>query len=238
MTDVAMDVASETTPTPTPEVTPEAEIQATAPEGLPLKFWDDTTRSVRLDAMIKSYGDLERKLGAPAASRVPDSPDDYALALQDLPLQADADINTRLHQAGFSPDQARMVYELANEKLAPLLADLAHDYEAEAHIEHLETHFGGVDKWRETSRQLKAWGQSNLPPQVFEALSATRDGVLTLHRLMETGEPGIGTGAGTGPGIGENSVKDLMNSPRYWRDRDPATVEQVRQGFKALYPAS
>jgi len=238
MTDVAIDVPSEDTSTPTPEVTPETETQSGPPEGLPLKFWDDTTKNVRLSAMIKSYGDLERRMGGQPVSQVPDNPDDYALALEDLPLQADSQVNARLHRAGFSPDQARVVYELANEKLAPLLADLAQDYEAEAHIEHLETHFGGAEKWRETSRQLKAWGQANLPGQVFDALSATREGVLTLHRLMETGEPGIGTGAGTGPAIGENSVKDLMNSPRYWRDRDPATVEQVRQGFKALYPAS
>ena len=235
------DVSVETMPEPNPGRLPEPAMQTaapTAPEGLPLKFWDDTTKNVRMGAMIKSYGDLERRLGGQSAPQVPDSPDDYAQALEDLPLQADAEVNARLHQAGFSRDQARMVYELAHEKLAPLLADLAQDYEAKAQVEHLENHFGGADKWRETSRQLKAWGQVNLPAEVFDVLSATREGVLTLHRMMETGEPGIGTGAGTGPGIDETSVKDLMNSPRYWRDRDPTTVEQVRQGFKALYPKS
>lgn len=232
MSDDPIDVPSKTTP----DATPAPEIEITVPEGLPLKFWDDTTKNVRLGAMIKSYGDLERRLGAPPVSQVPDSPDDYALVLEDLPLQADSQVNARLHQAGFTRDQARMVYELANEKLAPLLAGLTQDYEVQAQVELLEKHFGGAEKWRETSRQLKSWGQANLPPQVFDVLSASRDGVLTLHRMMETGEPGIGKGAGTGPGMGENSVKDLMNSPRYWRDRDAATVEQVRQGFKALYP--
>ncbi len=212
------------------------EPDATAPEGLPRKFWDETGKNVRIEAMIKSYGDLERRLGGQAAFDVPDSPDDYNVAAQDLQLAADAEVNARLHEAGFSRDQAKVVYQLANEKLLPMFSELAHDYETQAQIERLESHFGGAEKWRETSRQLNAWGQANLPADVFDVLSGTWDGVLTLHRMMETGEPGIGSGAGAGSGADEGSIRDIMNSPRYWRDRDPATVEKVRQGFRSLYP--
>ncbi|HER27729.1 MAG TPA: hypothetical protein ENI69_11530 [Rhodospirillales bacterium] len=209
---------------------------ATAPEGLPPKFWDDTDNSVRIDAMIKSYSDLERRLGGQPDLLVPDNADDYNLVTSDLSMQADADVNARLHKAGFTQAQAKVVYQLAEEKLMPLLSDLAQDYEAEAQIEHLEKHFGGAEKWREISRQLKAWGQANLSTDVFDLLTSTRDGVLTLHRMMGSAEPGIGRGTETANGVAEGSIKELMNSPRYWRDRDPATVEKVRQGFKSLYP--
>jgi len=219
-----------------PETKTVAQPDVALPDGLPPKFWDETAKSVRMDAMIKSYGELERKLGAHPVPDVPESSDDYGIAARNLQLDADAEVNARLHQAGFTQDQARLVYELANEKLMPMLTGIAQDYEAEAQIKHLESHFGGPERWRETSRQLKTWGQANLPGEVFDALTGTRDGVLTLHRMMESGEPGIGAGAGTASSDGERSVKDLMNDPRYWRDRDPAMVEKVRQGFRSLYP--
>jgi hypothetical protein len=29
----------------------------------------------------------------------------------------------------------------------------------------------------------------------------------------------------------------MMRDPRYWRDRDPAFIAQVTEGFKRLYPS-
>lgn len=34
----------------------------------------------------------------------------------------------------------------------------------------------------------------------------------------------------------EDNLREMMNDPRYWKDRDPEFVQQVRDGFKALYP--
>jgi hypothetical protein len=36
----------------------------------------------------------------------------------------------------------------------------------------------------------------------------------------------------------EEEVRVLMRDPRYWRDRDPAIVARVREGFRRLYPGS
>lgn len=221
---------------PEPATIPQPD--ATLPNGLPSKFWDDAGKTVRMQEMIKSYGELERKLGAQPVPDVPESPDEYDITAQNLQLDADAEVNARLHQAGFTQDQARLVYELANEKLVPMLTGIAQDYEAEAQIERLESHFGGPERWRETSRQLKAWGKANLPGDVFDVLTGTSDGVMTLHRMMGSAEPGIGAGTAATSGGGERSVKDLMNNPRYWRDHDPVMVEKVRQGFRNLYPES
>jgi hypothetical protein len=38
------------------------------------------------------------------------------------------------------------------------------------------------------------------------------------------------------PGSSETDLKRMMKDPRYWKDRDPSYVAQVREGFRALYP--
>ena len=102
--------------------------------------------------------------------------------------------------------------------------------------EHLERHYGGPDRWAAVSRQLSAWGKANLPPQVFEALSYSTDGILALERMMQSGEPGLAGSGDPAPGMGEEDLKKMMRDPRYWREQDPALVARVRDGFKRLYP--
>lgn len=236
MFDQPEDIDAETMLVQVPETVTDTVEASTPPEGLPRKFWDETAGAVRMEAMIKSYGDLERKLGGRTEPDIPETPDDYNIDTDDLALEADPEINARLHQAGFTREQAELVYRLAHEKLMPALAGMAEEYEVEGQVEQLKAHFGGTEQWRETSRQLRAWGEANLPTEALEALSGTRDGILTLHRMMVSSEPGIGPGGGDGVGDDERKVKGLMNDPRYWRDRDPAMVEKVRRGFRKLYP--
>src|SRR5512134_1281255 len=89
------------------------------PPLLPDKFWDDKMGTVRLDALIKSYIDLERKLSSIPHREIPDRPEDYIIDLQSDLLAVDPEVNKRLHQAGFSSEQAQLVYELACEHLLP-----------------------------------------------------------------------------------------------------------------------
>lgn len=34
----------------------------------------------------------------------------------------------------------------------------------------------------------------------------------------------------------EETIRQLMRDPLYWRERDPTTVRQVSEGFQRLYP--
>jgi hypothetical protein len=206
------------------------------PLGLPDKFWDEKQQSVRLDAIIRSYADLEKKLGSVAHREVPPSPDDYQINLRDELLAVDAEVNKKLHAAGFSREQAQVVYDLAYDHLLPLLAELAAHLEADSQIQRLEQRFGGRERWREVARQISAWGSTHLPSQVFEALSTTPEGIETMHQMMAAAEPGLIRDRGTAGGIDEAEMKTLMRDPRYWRDQDPAIVERVRAGFRSLYP--
>lgn len=207
------------------------------PETLPDKFWDEERGEVRTEAMIKSYLELERKLGSQGGVNIPESPDDYEIKSPNGMITSDPDVNACLHQAGFTNEQAQIVYDLAGEKIMPLAAEIAAKFEAQKQIDRLSEKFGGENKWRETARQIGKWGERNFPPEVLESLSSSYEGVLGLHRMMTNGEPEIGRG-GDAPGgaMSEAGVRNMMRDPRYWRDHDPVLVEKVQQGFKRLYP--
>ncbi|HYH18030.1 MAG TPA: hypothetical protein VD995_05375 [Azospirillum sp.] len=231
----------------TPPAPPSAPAPAVdgRPPLLPEKFWDPQAGAVRVDALLKSYLELERRLAAgvdPARINsllgVPDHPDGYCIACDHGMFTPDPEINTRLHGAGFSPQQAQLVYDLAAERLIPLIQQLAAEFQAEREVERLVEHFGGEAKWREVSRQLLAWAGKNLPAAAVEGLSTTYEGVMALHKMMTGGEPSaLGRGEPAGA-VGESDLHALMRDPRYWRERDPATIAKVTEGFQRLYPGA
>ncbi len=214
-----------------------AETRMARPAVIPDKFWDEEAGEVRLEALAKSYGELERKLGGLAGRGVPDTAEAYEIDSGKGPIGPDPEVNARLHEAGFSQDQAQLVYELANTYLPALVGQVAGEFEARNQVDRLVRHYGGPERWRETARQLATWGREKLPAEVFEALSCTYEGVLALERMMGHGEPFLGAvGDASGLGISEGDLKEMMRDPRYWRERDPAVVGKVRDGFKRLFP--
>jgi hypothetical protein len=209
------------------------------PEGLPEKFWDDEKGEIRLDALIKSYTELERKFGSVAARPVPGRPEDYQISLQNDFLNADPDVNRLLHGAGFTQEQAQLVYDIACERLMPMVAEIAALFEAQSQIDRLQDEFGGEQRWREIARQLDAWGRKHLPQQIYDALSTTHEGVIAMHRMMTGDEPELrGAGHGAETPFNDAALKQLMRDPRYWRDQDPVVVDRVREGFRRLYKDS
>lgn len=235
------------------ETTPTADAES-QPAAVPEKFRDAQTGEIRLDALVKSYQALERKLAqmipapqgpeAPAqdnrlrqALGVPERPEDYPVRCDHGLFEPDAEVNRRLHDAGMTPEQVQTVYDLAAERMVPMIGDLAAEFQADREVERLVQHFGGKEKWQEVSRQLFAWGRQNLPPDVLDGLSASFDGVLALYRMMASNE-----GVAQGPGEPQAAPQEaelyaMMRDPRYWRDKDPAFVEQVTSGFQRLYGA-
>lgn len=140
---------------------------ATAPSRpayLPEKFWDTANGQANLEALAKSYGELERKLsGGRAVREVPDRPDAYQIAVNDPWFENDPEINARLHRAGFTQEQVQLVYDLARDYVRPLIEDLLAHFDNRRHLDRCCQHFGGEERWREVARQVSAWGKSHLP---------------------------------------------------------------------------
>ena len=221
----------------TPDIPERDALAQTAPDYLPEKFWDAEAGQIRTEDLARSYLELERRLGQAEGNIVPTAAEGYRITPGMEGLEVDPEVNGRLMDAGFTQEQAQLVYDLAAEKLAPLVQGLAAETLRREHQRRLAEHFGGADRWQTLSGQMQAWGKANLPPAVVAALGGTYDGVLALHRMMSDGEPELLNGARAAPtGRTAADLRRMMDDPRYWRDHDKAFAAEVRRGFENLYP--
>ena len=176
------------------------------PRDLPDKFWDADKGEIRIQALIDSYKALERRLSQSfdgpeseegrfkflRAMGLPDTPESYTIDTSHKLFEPDLEINRKMHEKGFTKDQAQLVYDLAAERMVPMVMDVAAEFQAERELERLFEHFGGEEQWREVSRQLLAYGRKNLPAEVLKGLSSSFEGVLALYRMMQEDSGGEG----------------------------------------------
>jgi hypothetical protein len=234
MSDDLLDAAQAGSPAST--AAPPASDVAGRPDFLPEKFWDPDKGEARIETLARSYAELEKKLGAGAG--VPADPSGYRIESRNETVTSDPEVNALLHKAGFTQAQAQVVYDLAADKLLPMVGEIAAQFEAAAQSERLARHFGGETRWRELSRQIATWGRATLPASAFEALSGTYEGVVAMHRMMTSGEPGLVRGEAADQPVTEESLREKMRDPRYWRDHDPVLHADVAEGFRRLYPGT
>jgi len=142
-----------------------------------------------------------------------------------------------LHDAaGFNQAQAQLVYDLAAERVIPVLESLARDYECRLGQARMEAHFGGPERFTAIARQVRAWGERHLPKPLFETLTQSPDGIVALHHMMRAGEPRFLAGDKPAAGPSQGELETLVRDPRYWRDHDAELVHRVEEGFRRLYP--
>jgi hypothetical protein len=235
---------------------------AARPDGVPEKFWDPEAGQLRTEALLKSYLELERRLGAdpsaasepaladeevPAppeseapveeapAANIPDAPDGYEITTESELVAPDPEVNKRLHEAGFTQDQAQLVYRLAEDYLLPAVSEAYGEVFVQQELGKLEQAFGGAEGWQATAEQLRTWGKANLASDVYETLAASSDGILAMHQMMQAREPRVVHADAPAAPADEGQLRRMMQDPRYWRDRDPAFVSEVTRGFERLF---
>ena len=167
----------------------------------------------------------------------PKCPEDYSIDCSHGLFQSDQDINRRLHEKGFTNDQAQEVYNRAAEKMVPAINTLARDVKAERELEKLIAHFGGPEKWQEVARQLLNFGSKALPEDVLDNLSSSYEGVVALYRMMQSNDPSLGAKDSAAPqeGTSAHDLQAMMRDPKYWKDKDPNFIAKVTEGFKKIY---
>lgn len=221
---------------------------------IPDKFRDPESGELRADLLLKSYRALEQKLAGMVAVPgedaddemrqrfrealgVPKTPDEYPITLKNPALWTDPEVNARLHEAGFTPAQAQLVYDLACDHVAPQLQRMAGEFRHRGERDRLVQRYGSEQRFRETARTLEAWGSRNLPAPVFEALASSYEGIVALEQMMQGGDPALPKhSGGDDEMLNEEQLVALMRDPRYWKKRDPEILAKVTEGFRRLYP--
>jgi hypothetical protein len=220
-----------------PAEAPEAtEVANSRPEWLPEKF--NTPED-----LVNSYSSLESKLGkgqeelretimgeieAEAFANRPEAAGDYTLPEGLDELASDPNVEWWANFAwenGFSQDE----FNEGLERMMPPAPDL------DAEIEKLG------DNANARIEAVALWAQKNVPSDFQDEIMRMGEsaaGVQLLEHFMSAmSDENVGGEAAAPVGLSQDDLNTMMRDPRYWdvRQRDPAYVKQVDEGFAKLY---
>jgi hypothetical protein len=213
---------------------------------IPGKFMNDDG-TVNTDAIIKSYSELEKKLGTMIsipddddndarakfnrAIGVPDNADEYPVN----DLFDDDSIRTKFLDAGLTKNQVEKIYSIAEEFLSPMLSELFQTGHTENSIVQLRNYFGDDAKMKDALNEINLFGEKFLPTDAFDTLCATPQGIIGVHKMMQSMEPHVTTEKNAAGNLSDNDLRRMMRDPKYWRDGDSEYVRKIENGFKKLY---
>lgn len=214
---------------------------------IPKKFQNEDG-TLNSDAVLKSYSELEKKMGnmvsIPTDDSDPEQKEKFLRAIgvpEDIseypcnPLFDEEDLRQKFKDAGLNKKQVEAIYEIASEYLQPTISNLfAKNHEQESMAE-LKSFFGSTEKMRDALIQIETFGEKFLPRETFESLSSNAAGIRSIYSMMQSMEPSISTGRNTTESLSESDLKKMMQDPKYWRDHDAEFIRKIETGFKKLY---
>lgn len=210
------------------------------PEWLPEKFKSP-------EDLAKSYTELSQKLGnkeedirksvieeiqKEAFSERPESAGDYQLPEI---VNAEESVDNELLQwwsdHAFENGYSQEEFQQGIEMYAQSVEGSQPDLEAEA------AKLGdNADARIESASAFanKFFPQEALP--AIERMCESHDGIIALEAIQEAMKDGNFAG-NTQPAAqtSERQLREMMNDPRYWKDRDPAYIKEVTEGFQQIY---
>ena len=214
---------------------------------IPEKF-QNNDGTLNSEALMKSYSELEKKIGTMISVPTEDSDDAtrekfmYAIGVpknaEEYPLNPlfdDKTIREKFFDVGLTPKQVEKIYSIAEEFLSPALSEifsLRHESESMAELKNF---FGGPDKMRDALIAINAFGEKFLPSEAFESLCSTPQGIQSIYKMMQSMEPNVATGNNTNEKLSDTELRRMMQDPKYWRDHDPEYIRKIETGFKKLY---
>ena len=216
-------------------------------EKIPEKFVNKDG-SLNTDALLKSYYELEKKIGAmisvPDANAddstrakfnraigVPEKPDEYPSSA----LFDDDALREKFFEIGLTSTQIEKLYSIAEEFLSPVLSDLFDMQNETSAFAELEKFFGGTEKMYDAFRAIKTFGERYLPRDAFDALCATPQGIRSVYAMMQSMEPSVQTDDLPSQNLSDAELRRMMRNPKYWRDHDAEYVRKIENGFRKLY---
>ena len=224
-------------------VTQEDVEQAAAPsrpEWLPEKYNSG-------EDLAKAYKELESKLGtkeedirnrimeeiqSEAFSDRPESAGDYQLPDSiDESSAVDNKLLSWWAEHSFENGYSQEEFEKGIAMYAEAMNGSMPDIEAEARM------LGDNADQRIEAASLfanKFFPEAALP--AIERMCESHEGIIALEAIMEAMKDGSFAGNTQAvAGTSEKELREMMNDPRYYKDRDPHFIAQVTKGYEALY---
>ncbi len=210
------------------------------PEWLPEKFKTP-------EDLAKSYAELSQKLGskdedlrksimeeiqAEAFSGRPESADQYQLPETVNSEEAvDNDLLRWWSNHSFENGYTQEEFEQGIEMYAQAVMQGQPDLESET------AKLGDNAEARIEAASIfanKFFPQEALP--AIERMCESHEGIIALEAIQEAMKDGNFAG-NTQPAAqtSERELREMMNDPRYWKDRDPHFIKQVTDGFQQIY---
>lgn len=204
------------------------------PENLPEKFWDDE-RGLQLDKLVKSYGELEKKLGTKAAP-VPEAyevklPDGVELPDGEPLSEADVELFKEL---GLGNEQAQKLVDHFWSQVMPMVAEQQTNLEITklAAAWNFEVGDEGPPaEFKERLGAVRQWAESNLPKEVVDNLRKSASGVQALWAMMQNKVAPANTNGGVSSKT-DAELQAMVNDPRYWDPANDAYRQSVQAEFE------
>ena len=210
------------------------------PEWLPEKYNTG-------EDLAKAYKELESKLGtkeedirsklmeeiqSEAFSDRPETAGDYQLPESiDQESSVDNKLLSWWPEHSFENGYSQEEFEKGIAMYAEAIGDSQPDIQAEAQK------LGDNAEQRIEAASLfanKFFPEAALP--AIERMCESHEGIVALEAIMEAMKDGSFAGdTQATAGASEKELREMMNDPRYWKDRDPHFIKQVTEGFQQMY---
>ena len=216
-------------------------------ENIPEKFLNKDG-TLNTAALLKSYSELEKKIGTmvsvPNADSDADTRAKFNRAIgvpndsSEYPtneLFDDESLREKFFEIGLTSSQVEQIYHIAEEFLTPVLSELFDVQNETNAISELKNFFGDEQKMCDALNAINSFGEKYLPRDAFETLCATPQGIRSIYAMMQTMEPSIETNDAPQKNLTDDELRRMMRDPKDWRDMDPEYVRKIENGFKKLY---
>lgn len=259
MTDVAvMDLGSADPAAEAPAAAPAPEAPAAAPPAaaapvdrvvefkgqkveIPENFWDPEAKAANLPAMLKANADLRTQL-----SKLPKAPDAYDLAAglsDDAKKMLNLDAKDPFVEKATGMFKARNLDQDTVSALVGLVVErdmameaTAREAEKQAATQARADAVKAVGSEAALKATIEWWKEVSGGQPLVTSAAGVKMLADLRQKLGGAPVPSGRDGAGD-QRVTEDGLKIMMKDPRYWKTKDPAFIQQVADGFKALYPS-
>lgn len=228
--------------------------EVTRPENVPEKFWDAEAKTIKVDDVIKSYTELETKIGTTATEAVeaykteqkkglPGSPQDYQIELPNdiLPEGQNFNIADDDKMVGwfreFAHQRGMSQLDFTGALRTYIENDIAQGNAIRGQMDQLGEN--GQDRVDRIDMFLQKTLNSDVEYKAMANIINSPNAVIAMEKLMDTKrEPDLFKGPGNGDDgkITREQVREMMDDPRYWKTKDAEYIKKVQGFYDKLYP--